>query len=98
MIGRLQGKLVELSENVALLDVAGVGYEVELSGAALGALPLPGGDITVHTHFVVREDAQALFGFASRMSLFWMSCCRAKADLISCRKSAVTGSLVRSPF
>ncbi|MDP6376900.1 MAG: Holliday junction branch migration protein RuvA [Pseudomonadales bacterium] len=66
MIARLQGKLVELSENVALLDVAGVGYEVELSGAALDALPPVGGEVTTYTHFVVREDVQSLFGFASR--------------------------------
>jgi len=66
MIGRIQGQLVELSDNVLLLDVAGVGYEVEVTGSALAQLPSAGSAVTLHTHFVVREDAQQLYGFASR--------------------------------
>ena len=66
MIGRLTGKLIELDANTLLVDVAGVGYEVEVSAAVLGMLP--GGDekFTLHTHFVVREDAQLLYGFAAK--------------------------------
>ena len=75
MIGRLRGVVLAIDELTVLLDVGGVGYEVEVSAAALGlALPrlLPGAAgsdsdaIILHTHFVVREDAQQLFGFATR--------------------------------
>lgn len=75
MIGRLRGVVLAVDELTVLLDVGGVGYEVEVSAAALAlALPrlLPGGAgadsdaIVLHTHFVVREDAQQLFGFATR--------------------------------
>jgi holliday junction DNA helicase RuvA len=75
MIGRLRGVVLAVDEITVLLDVGGVGYEVEVSAAALAlALPrlVPGGAgadsdaIVLHTHFVVREDAQQLFGFATR--------------------------------
>ncbi len=66
MIGRIRGQLIEISENVVLLDVAGVGYEVEVTLGVLGQLPARDETVTLHTHFVVREDAQLLYGFASR--------------------------------
>jgi len=66
MIGRIKGQLVEISENVVLLDVAGVGYELEVTLGVLGQLPARDETVTLYTHFVVREDAQLLFGFASR--------------------------------
>ena len=66
MIGRLTGKLLEMDAGALLVDVAGVAYEVEVSAGVLQALPRVGEDITLHTHFVVREDAQLLFGFAAR--------------------------------
>lgn len=66
MIGRLTGKLVEFDSNVLLVDVAGVAYEVEASATVLQALPQSGDTITLHTHFVVREDAQLLYGFAAK--------------------------------
>jgi Holliday junction DNA helicase RuvA len=67
MIGRIQGKLLEISDNLMLVDVGGVGYEVEVTSAALTGAASPGAEITLHTHFVVREDAQLLYGFGSRM-------------------------------
>lgn len=65
MIGRITGRLLEISENLALVDVAGIAYEVLVSARAREALPGPGGETTLHTHFVVREDAQLLYGFVS---------------------------------
>lgn len=49
-----------------LVDVAGVGYEVEVSSGVLQGLPRVGDTLTLHTHFVVREDAQLLYGFATK--------------------------------
>ena len=66
MIGRLSGRLLELDAATLLVDVAGVAYEVEVSAAVLQALPRVGEDILLHTHFVVREDAQLLYGFVTK--------------------------------
>jgi holliday junction DNA helicase RuvA len=66
MIGRIEGQFVELSDNIILLAVGGVGYEIEVSSNVLAALPLRDGALRLYTHFVVREDAQQLYGFASR--------------------------------
>ncbi|MEC7139272.1 MAG: Holliday junction branch migration protein RuvA [Pseudomonadota bacterium] len=65
MIGRLTGALIEIdAENASLmLDVGGVGYELEVSANVLSAAPQIGEPLTLSTHFVVREDAQLLFGF-----------------------------------
>jgi len=65
MIARLTGTLAEVASDSAVIDVAGVGYLVQLSGKTLGALGPPGGDITVLTELQVREDAWTLFGFGS---------------------------------
>ncbi len=66
MIGRIAGRFVEAVEQVALIDVGGVAYEVELSAGALSDLPPAGGDVALYAHLLVREDAQQLYGFASR--------------------------------
>jgi holliday junction DNA helicase RuvA len=66
MIGRIEGQLVEIADNVVLLAVGGVGYEIEVSSNVLAGLPGRGGRVCLYTHFVVREDAQLLYGFASR--------------------------------
>ena len=65
MIGRLRGKLVEYTRPVAIIDVGGVGYEVEVTVAAAAKLTAEPEQALVFTHFVVRDDAQTLFGFAS---------------------------------
>ena len=52
--------------NLLLLDVAGVGYEVEVSAGVLANSPQTGVQLTLFTHFVVREEAQLLFGFADQ--------------------------------
>jgi len=66
LIGRLTGNLVLIEGNQLLLDVAGVGYEVDVSAAVLAKSPQPGTQLTMFTHFVVREEAQLLFGFADQ--------------------------------
>lgn len=65
MIGRLRGAMLELAENVALIDVGGVGYEVELTSGTAADLAARSGEAVVFTHLVGREDAQTLYGFAS---------------------------------
>jgi Holliday junction DNA helicase RuvA len=63
MIGRLTGTLVEKSPPQVLVDVAGVGYEVDVPMSTFYNLPGLGERVTLLTHFVVREDAQLLYGF-----------------------------------
>src|ERR687884_329069 len=65
MIARLSGILAELSADSAVIDVAGVGYLVHLSGKTLGALGPIGGEVLILTELQVREDAWTLFGFGS---------------------------------
>ena len=61
MIGRLRGRVADITDNVVLLDVNGVGYEVEVTMAALTTLSAIDGEVTLFTHLVVREDAQSLY-------------------------------------
>ena len=63
MIGRLTGVVAEKSPPQVLIDVGGVGYEVDVPMSSFFNLPALGERTTLLTHFVVREDAQQLFGF-----------------------------------
>jgi Holliday junction DNA helicase RuvA len=63
MIGRLTGVLVEKTPPQLVVDVQGVGYEVDVPMSTFYNLPALGANLTLLTHFVVREDAQQLFGF-----------------------------------
>ena len=63
MIGRLTGVLAERSPPLVLIDVDGVGYELDVPMSTFYNLPALGERVTLLTHFVVREDAQQLFGF-----------------------------------
>jgi holliday junction DNA helicase RuvA len=63
MIGRITGTLAEKSPPQVLIDAHGVGYEVDVPMSTFYNLPGLGEPVTLLTHFVVREDAQALFGF-----------------------------------
>lgn len=65
MIGRLRGTVVHRQAPYLLIDVNGVGYELEATLGTFYGLPAPGGECTVYTHLVVREDAHHLYGFAS---------------------------------
>jgi Holliday junction DNA helicase RuvA len=66
MIGRLNGLLLEKLPPQVLLDVNGVGYEVDVPMTTYYQLPALGERCTLHIHQLVREDAHLLFGFASR--------------------------------
>ena len=63
MIGRLSGLLAEKAPPQVLLDVGGVAYEVDVPMSTFYNLPGVGERVTLLTHFVVREDAQLLYGF-----------------------------------
>lgn len=65
MIGRLRGTLIEKQAPDLLIDVNGVGYEVAAPMTTFYQLPKTGSEVTLHTHLVVREDAQQLYGFVS---------------------------------
>jgi holliday junction DNA helicase RuvA len=65
MIGRLTGILVEKNPPQLLLDVQGVGYEVDVPMSTFYNLPASGERVMLHTHLVVREDAHLLYGFGS---------------------------------
>ncbi|EGK70157.1 MAG: Holliday junction branch migration protein RuvA [Methyloversatilis sp.] len=69
MIGRLTGTLLEKNPPRILLDVQGVGYEVDVPMSTFYNLPATGERVTLHTHFVVREDGHFLFGFGGPAEL-----------------------------
>ncbi|GMQ46957.1 Holliday junction branch migration protein RuvA [Vibrio sp. 10N] len=63
MIGRLRGTLIEKQPPELLIEVGGVGYEVQMPMSCFYELPEIGQEAIIYTHFVVREDAQLLYGF-----------------------------------
>jgi Holliday junction DNA helicase RuvA len=63
MIGRITGMLLEKLPPLVLVDVKGIGYEIDVPMSTFYNLPAVGNPITLHTHLVVREDAHLLFGF-----------------------------------
>ena len=63
MIGRLQGQLVYKQPPALMIDVNGVGYELEAPMSTFYQLPEIGQQVTLHIHMIVREDAQTLYGF-----------------------------------
>ncbi len=65
MIGRLRGKLIVKRAPQLMVDVSGVGYEVDAPMSTFYALPELGDEVVLFTHMVVREDAQLLYGFAT---------------------------------
>ena len=65
MIGRLTGQLAEKNPPEILVDCHGVGYEVLVPMSTFYNLPGLGEKVSLHTHFIVREDAQLLYGFGS---------------------------------
>ncbi len=66
MIGRVRGELLEKHPPQLVVDVNGVGYEVDVSMNTYYQLPDVGRPVTLYTHMVVREDAQLLYGFYER--------------------------------
>ncbi len=65
MIGRIAGVLLEKHPPQILVDVHGMGYEVEVPMSTFYNLPATGQPVVLHTHLVVREDAHLLYGFGS---------------------------------
>jgi len=65
MIGRINGKLVEKHPPQIVVNVNGVGYELDVPMSTFYQLPANGGEVSLFTHLLVREDAHQLFGFAT---------------------------------
>lgn len=63
MIAHLRGKLITKHPNQAIVEAAGVGYDVTISVPTFSELPSSGAEVALHIHTHVREDAIALFGF-----------------------------------
>ncbi len=63
MIGRLQGQLIYKQPPALMIEVNGVGYELEAPMSTFYQLPECGQQVTLHTHMIVREDAQTLYAF-----------------------------------
>lgn len=66
MIGQLRGTLLVKQPPLLMLEVSGVGYELEAPMTAFYDLPDTGSQVTLHTHLVVRDDAHLLYGFSRR--------------------------------
>jgi len=66
MISLIRGKLIEVDADKVIVDVGGVGYEIEASSSILNSGPLIGEEISLFCHFVVRDDAHLLYGFSSK--------------------------------
>lgn len=71
MIGRLRGTLAWKGDGMVLIDVGGVGYQVQVDNRTLGALPAPGGPAVLWTEMLVREDAITLVGFQTMADREW---------------------------
>lgn len=69
MIGHLRGRLVDKQPNRLLVDVGGVGYELNVPLSTFYELGDPGSNVALRVHTHVREDALALFGFATKLEL-----------------------------
>ncbi|WDE07230.1 Holliday junction branch migration protein RuvA [Thalassomonas viridans] len=67
MIGRLRGTLLEKTAPEILIECGGIGYEVTMPMTSIYALPGLEQQAVIYTHFVVREDAQLLYGFANKV-------------------------------
>jgi len=65
VIGRLSGRLIARHPPQVVIDVQGVGYELDVPMSTFYQLPAAGGEVTLLTHLIVREDAHQLYGFAS---------------------------------
>ena len=70
MIGRLTGILLEKTPPQLVLDVQGIGYEVDVPMSTFYSLPAIGEKVTLLTHFVVREDGHFLYGFSNAAERF----------------------------
>ncbi len=69
MIGYLKGIFIDLYEDIMILEVSGIGYEVKISGSTIASLPHIGLEVKIYTYMAVREDNISLFGFSSKDEL-----------------------------
>jgi len=67
VIGHLRGRLVRKAPPALIVDVGGVGYELEAPMSTFYRLPEVGSEVELHTHLVVREDAHLLYGFSTEI-------------------------------
>jgi Holliday junction DNA helicase RuvA len=65
VIGKISGRLIERRPPQVIVDVHGLGYEIDVPMSTFYQLPATGSDVTLYTHLIVREDAHMLYGFAS---------------------------------
>ena len=65
MIGRISGQLLEKNPPQIVVDVNGIGYEIDVPMSTFYNLPAAGQKVSLHTHFAVREDGHFLYGFGS---------------------------------
>jgi Holliday junction DNA helicase RuvA len=65
VIGHVRGRLAAKHPPQLVVDVGGIGYEIEAPMSTFYGLPAIGAEVSLHTHLVVREDAHVLFGFAT---------------------------------
>src|SRR5258706_3526100 len=70
MIGKVTGKLVERHPPQVIVDVHGIGLEIDVPMSTFYQLPATGNDVTLYAHLVVREDAHLLYGFASEQERY----------------------------
>ena len=89
MIGRIRGKLIEKNPPQILVDAGGVGYEIDVPMSTFYNLPEIGADVTLLTHFVVREDAQLLYGFLTALSILSGMTVQMLAQAIAAQDSAM---------
>src|SRR5688500_20068026 len=65
MIGKIAGRLLEKHPPQIVVDVHGIGYELDVPMSTFYSLPATGAEVSLYTHLVVREDAHQLYGFAT---------------------------------
>ena len=75
MIGHLRGRLVRKAPPALIVDVNGVGYELEAPMSTFYRLPELGSEVELATHLVVREDAHLLYGFGTESGGCSATCC-----------------------
>ena len=69
MFAYIRGEIAEITEDNVVLDVGGIGYNVNISARVAQSLPGTGNEIKLHTYTLVREDAFSLYGFLTRAAL-----------------------------
>ncbi len=69
MIGFIKGQIVEVDDSIVLIEVNGVGYEIQMPKTALSTLPNKGDLVTIFTHLIIKDDQISLYGFMDKEGL-----------------------------